>query len=248
MLIEHAGLALAVLGLAIGGVLKGATGMGGPLIAVPVLAAVFDVPTAVAIYAVPNFFTNLWQAWAYRSERLPGAFGLVFAGAGLAGAALGTVMLVGLPPDALLMMIAVVVLGYVALRLLHPGWALDHGMARRLAVPAGLGAGVLQGSVGLSAPISVTFLNAMRLERGAFIVTISGFFVAMSLAQLPMLTAFGLMTGERLLYGFGAMAIILLCMPLGTALAKRISREVFDRVVLAILAIIALRLLWSGIV
>lgn len=247
MLIEQAGLALALLGIAIGGVLKGATGMGGPIIAVPMLAVVFDVQTAVAIYAVPNFVTNLWQAWAYRAARLPGSFGLVFAGAGLAGAGLGTLMLVGLPPNALLIMIGVVVLGYVTLRVLHPGWSLDHRLARRIAVPAGISAGVLQGAVGLSAPLSVTFLNAMRLERGAFIATISGFFVAMSLSQLPMLTAFGLMTGERVLYGFGALAIILLCMPVGAALAKRISRETFDRVVLAILAVIALRLLWSGI-
>lgn len=247
MLIEHVNLALAVLGIAIGGLLKGATGMGGPVVAVPMLAVVFDVQTAVAIYAVPNFVTNLWQAWAYRAEHLPGNFGLVFAAAGLVGAGLGTLMLVGLPPDALLIMIGVVVLGYVALRLLHPGWSLDHGTARRIAVPAGVSAGVLQGAVGLSAPLSVTFLSAMRLERGAFIATISGFFIAMSLSQLPLLTAFGLMTGERVLYGFGALAIMLLCMPIGAALARRISRETFDRVVLAILAVISVRLLWSGI-
>ena len=37
----------------------------------------------------------------------------------------------------------------------------------------GAGGGVLQGSAGLSAPVSITFLNSMKLERNQFIPTIS---------------------------------------------------------------------------
>jgi uncharacterized membrane protein YfcA len=46
--------------LALAGVLKGATGMGTPVIAVPALAACFDVPFAIAILVLPNFATNAW--------------------------------------------------------------------------------------------------------------------------------------------------------------------------------------------
>lgn len=246
MLAEGAGLALAVLGIVIGGVLKGATGMGAPVVAVPILAVAFDVQTAVAVFAVPNFVSNLWQAWAYRAERLPWRFTLSFAISGLAGAALGTVMLVGLPSDSLLWLIAAAVAGYVTLRLMRPDWVLGRAAGARLAMPVGLGAGVLQGAVGLSAPLSVTFLSAMRLDRGAFIATVSIFFLAMSLPQLPMLVAFGVMTGERMLYGLAALAIVLAVMPLGAVLARRISREAFDRIILALLAAIALRLAWSA--
>src|SRR3546814_7645556 len=69
---------------------------------------------------------------------------------------------------------------YIACRLARPDWVLDLGIATRLAAPAGFAGGLLQGAAGISAPISITFLNAMRIDRAAFIATISVFFVAMS--------------------------------------------------------------------
>ena len=45
---------LAFAGIAAGGFLKGATGAGAPVVGVPVLAIVFGVPMAVAIFSVLN--------------------------------------------------------------------------------------------------------------------------------------------------------------------------------------------------
>ena len=60
--------------LGVGGILKGATGVGAPLIAIPALALIFDVPTAIAIFSIPNLLTNALQAWRFwphqRSEIL----------------------------------------------------------------------------------------------------------------------------------------------------------------------------------
>ena len=52
--------------LALGGILKGATGAGAPILAVPALAMLFDVQFAVAIMVMPNLLTNAWQAWRFR--------------------------------------------------------------------------------------------------------------------------------------------------------------------------------------
>ncbi len=54
------GVILAIVGLALGGMLKGATGAGAPLIAVPVMAMYFDVPMAVTVFAVTNLLANVW--------------------------------------------------------------------------------------------------------------------------------------------------------------------------------------------
>ena len=51
----------------------------------------------------------------------------------------------------------------------------------------GSAGGVLQGSAGLSAPVSITFLNSMKLERNQFIPTISVYFGVMSVFQIPTL-------------------------------------------------------------
>ena len=57
------------LSLGSGGILKGATGAGAPIIAVLDLAILFDVPTAMPIFSLPNLFANISQAWTFRREQ-----------------------------------------------------------------------------------------------------------------------------------------------------------------------------------
>ncbi|MFN3132500.1 sulfite exporter TauE/SafE family protein [Roseibium sp.] len=238
-------LALAALGVALGGVLKGAIGAGAPVIGVPMLALAFDVPTAVVIFSVPNLFSNIWQVWAYRAHHLSGAFTWSFALSGLAGTIVGTFLLVGLSPGILSYVIASVVFLYVGFRLMHPQWQLGLKAATRAAAPVGLVSGVLQGAIGISAPVSISFLNAMRLERPVFIATVSAFFIAMAGVQIPMVVGFGLMNWELTLFGLSALVLILAAMPLGSALGRRLPRKAFDWLLLVVLTVIATGLLIS---
>jgi uncharacterized membrane protein YfcA len=57
-----------------GGILKGATGAGAPIIAIPILTFLFDVPTAVASFTLPNLLSNLWQGWHFRKSQTTGSF------------------------------------------------------------------------------------------------------------------------------------------------------------------------------
>ncbi len=247
MSIDPLSLVLAVLGIVLGGVVKGATGAGAPVVAVPMLALAFDVPTAVTIFAIPNLFSNIWQSWTFRADHLPMSFTLPFVVACLVGAAIGTVMLVSVSPDLLMIGVALVAFAFIGFRLARPEWTLPLPAARRLALPVGVSAGVLQGAIGVSAPISVTFLTAMRLERPVFIATISAVFLAMSVVQLPMLAAFGLMTPARIAMGFGALGLILAAMPVGSMLARRWSPRVFNNVLLVMLGAIGVRLLFEAL-
>ncbi len=104
--------------LSLGGILKGATGAGTPIVAVPVMAAFFDVRLAVIIMATPNLVTNLWQVYQYRQHSLPDNFARNFAVAGAIGAVLGTVMLAMLPVRLLSLLLAFSVFTYVGLTLL----------------------------------------------------------------------------------------------------------------------------------
>ena len=239
---DWTGIMLGVLGLALGGVLKGATGAGAPILAVPILAMFYDVPLAVAIFTLPNLLSNIWQGWRFRAHQATPVLTWGFALAGAAGAGVGSAMLVGLPSDTLLLGVAGTVFLYIGFRLLRPDWALDLGLATRLAAPAGFAGGVLQGAVGVSAPVSITFLNATRMHRDAFIATISVFFVAMSLVQIPLLAAWGVLTPLRAVLSAAAILPLIAAMPLGAYLARRLSREIFDRLILALLALIAARL------
>ncbi len=237
----------ALIGLALGGILKGATGAGAPIVAIPALTMAVDVKFAVTMMLMPNLFSNLWQGWTYRKHSLPRRFLLLFCLSGAVGIGLGSLMLAYVSPDTLSLLVAAGVAIYVVLRLLKSGWYLAYPLAERLAAPAGLLGGLLQGATGLSAPASLTFLNAMRLDRPVFIGTISAFFVTITATQVPTLYALGFLTPMLLAQSLGALAILSLFMPVGRKLAQIWSRETFDRVILVLLAVIAIRIVWQAI-
>lgn len=233
--------------LAGGGILKGATGAGAPVLAVPALAMMFDVKFAVVVMLMPNLFTNIWQGWLFRRHRLPASFVWGFAAAGAAGVFVGTLMLAFLSQALLALVVAVAVFAYVLLRLARPDWKIAYPLATRLRLPVGLTAGVLQGASGISAPVSITFLNAMRLERPIFISTISVLFAVMSALQIPALGYFGILSSHGALISLAALFPILAFMPVGAALARRMSEESFDRAILVLLSLLALKLLYDAL-
>lgn len=232
---------------ALGGILKGATGFGAPLLAVPLLALMFDLPFAITIFSIPNILPNLWQTWAYRKHRLPLTFLASYAIAGGLGAGVGTYMLARVSSDVLTLVLACIMIAYVGFRLLRPAWKLGLLAGTRLSFPVGFVGGILQGAAGLSAPVSVTFLNSLHLEREQFISTISVFFVALGIVQIPMLIDYGYLNQTNILLSFSALLPLTAGMPIGAMLGKRISRERFNQMLLIILTILSAKLLWESL-
>lgn len=228
--------------LMLGGVLKGATGAGAPLFAVPALALLFDVRFAIIVMLVPNMMTNIWQGWRFRQHLPETAFLVPLLIGSVVGVLLGTYLLATVPLTVLPLFLAAAVFGYVTLRLSRPDWVLGMPQARRLALPIGTLAGVLQGASGISAPVSITFLNAIRLPRPVFIATISLFFAAFGIFQLLALWGSGVADTQGLLISLFALVPIAAGMPIGAAIAKRVSAAVFDKALLVLLTVIALRL------
>jgi len=230
---------------AIGGILKGATGAGAPVVAVPVLALFYNVQFAVALFIVPNFVTNLIQLIQYGKSDNKTKFSWAFAIAGFVGAGLGTVLLALLSSDMLLLTVALVVLIYISFRLAHPHWQLDMTWANRLVVPMGALGGILQGAAGISAPISITFLNSIRLDRPQFIATISLFFFGVGFFQLPLQIWYGIMDWERFVQSCIAVLPLTVFMPVGAIIGRRLSPAVFDRIILVLLASLSARMIWG---
>ncbi len=238
---------LAFGGIALGGILKGATGAGAPVVGVPVLAIVFGVPMAVAIFSVLNVVSNAWQAKTFYHEITNKRFAWTHAATAAVGVVPGSVLLATLPTEILMAAMSCVVFVYIGLRVARPGWVLSRAQGERLGPVMGFVGGVMQGAGGLSAPVSVSFLNALRLSRVDFIGTISVFFLSMSLLQVPTLMLLGLLSWERV--GLAGLAIVplFLGIRIGAWSAERLSREAFDRAILGLLTVIALKLLWDAI-
>lgn len=232
--------------LALGGILKGATGAGTPVIAVPVLTMIYGVKFAIVIMLMPNLLTNIGQAWMHR-ERQPSKF-LVwsFAVAGCVGVLIGTAMLVSVSQLTLTLFVAATIFGYVGLRLGKPDWKLEMALAKMISVPTGVAAGFLQGATGLSAPVSITFFNALRLDRLGFIASISVYFSLTTFPQIVALWYLDLLTWANLALSFAAFLFVLLFMPVGAMLARKLSRDAFDRATLVMLVLIAFKLVWDA--
>lgn len=238
-------LLLALGAVVLGAVLKGAIGAGLPVIAAPAITMLYDVQTAVAVLVLPNMASNFWQAWYFRKQALPPRFLWWFAGAGIAGVLFGTWLLIVLSQEILSLLVAGAVIFYIGLRVGRPGWVLSRDLGQRLSGAGGFLGGLLQGAAGLSGPVSLSFLNAMRLSRDCFIGTIAIFFIAISAAQIPALWGVGILTGERLLLGLAVTAIAYAVMPLGGWLGRRASPRVFDITMLVVLGLIAARILYD---
>lgn len=232
------------LALAAGGVVKGATGMGLPLVALPVLTAAFGLQHAVGLMTIPLIVTNVWQVWRFRAEaqapRL--AFMPWFLVGGAVGIGIGTWALTALPERLLVLALGIILLAYVALRLATPHWSLSLELARRLGPLAGIGGGTLQGATGISAPIGVTFIHAMKLERAAHVYAVSAMFLLFAVVQLPSLWIAGVMRPEWMLQGLLALIPILLFMPVGQWISGKLSRQTFDRMILVFLGVIGLKM------
>nr|WP_264477795.1 sulfite exporter TauE/SafE family protein [Halomonas malpeensis] len=227
----------------IAGIVKGAIGSGVPVIVVPVFTMLYNVQTAIAVLLASNLFSNLIQVWQNRRHLLPLRFLAAFSLAGCAGILVGTWGLVALSHDLLSLGVAGAIVLYLVIKLLKRKMAMPMDVARRLVLPVGFVAGILQGAAGMSAPASITFLNAMRLERRVYIGSISVFFGAVTVVQAPALLVTNILTLELAAYSMAAFVVIALAMPLGAALGKRLPYVWFDNLIMLLLAGIAVKII-----
>lgn len=244
MELDLGGLAIMGMALAAGAIVKGATGMGLPLIALPVLASAFGLQHAVGIMAITQVLTNSMQIWQFRAARHDAhmRFLPLFLLAGGIGVVLGTYLLRSLPERALIFSLGALLLGYFALKIGRPQLSVSPKIAMRAGPLAGFGSGVLQGATGISAPIGVTFIHAMGLDRAAHIYAVSAMFLTLGLVQFPALVLSGIMQPQWILEALLAMIPILVFMPVGQALAGRLSRRAFDMMILIFLGLMGLKM------
>ena len=163
----------------------------------------------------------------------------------MVGAFAGSLTLYEASSGILELLMAGLILFYIAFRIFKPGWQLSLKTAQKLNVPVGFLAGFLQGTFGISAPATLTFLNAIKFERSEFIAVISVYFLSTSIIQLQTLTYLGLMKTEHFVLGVLSIIPLVAGMPIGALLLRHAPTDLFDKVILLVLFGVAIRLLWT---
>lgn len=227
----------------VGAFVKSVTGMGYPVLAIPLITLALGIDDAVMIVAAPNLAANLLMCANTREARHEARDLRALLGFGIVGATVGTIALVHLPEDPLLILLVVTITAFVVAYLRDPGLQLTPATSRRWSPAVGSAAGLMQGAVGISGPVVAAWLHGYRLPRQAYVYSLTAIFGVSGAVQLVVLLGSGELTWERGLVSAAAFLPVLAMVPVGARLRDRLGGRTFELAVLAILVISGLALL-----
>lgn len=235
-------LATAMLAIGIGGLAKGMTGVGLPILAVPVLASFTSVEEAVVLMVLPGFAANGWLVATHRKwAELRNHRGFLLFG--LLGGILGT-WLLSVLDDHWLKLILAIWLGVYLLQYFSRR-SYDHffdGRGRGLGPLLGFAAGTIQGASGVSAPIVAPYFHANGLVRETYAFATASTFLFFSGAQIAAMSRLELLTPERLTIGLIVVVPTLLFTQLGIRWSRRVSEKAFHNILLTLFVAMELKL------
>ena len=230
------------------GCVKGVIGLGLPLTSIAILGTVMDLRQAIPLIVVPVLVTNAFQAmqggmlarqfrrfWSLNLTLCAGTWG-------------GTVLLFIIDPAVLLITLGIVVVGYALINLFAVRVRVPADRESWMSPVVGVFSGILTGATGsVGAPIAI-YMQALGLEKAAFLQAVSlSFFITavVWIAALIDQSAFDRATTMVALF---AVIPAFVGMWTGQVLRERLSEAKFRHWVFVFLAIVGANLIVKGIV
>ncbi len=226
--------ALAVL---VGGATKGITGIGLPVVATPILAILYDLPTAIAVVILPTVLTDSALLYRFRDQWREARRLIPIIPPALVGIVIGTQILVRVDQQLLKIVLGSAVLLFVVMSWFQVVPRLGDRFARRWGPGVGLAAGVLQGASGTSAPVVTMFFFQINLAKAPFLFLINAFFFLVDTAQVASLFSVGIYTPRLFLFSAAIGCLALPVLFLTLRLQERISDQQFRKAVLLVLTL-----------
>ncbi len=201
---------------------RGVSGFGSGLVAVPLLALRFPLPQVVPFMLIADFAASALVgglhfrrvAWPEIRRLLP---------ATLIGVAIGTGLLVSLPPAALLAILGGFILVF-AVRGLLARPAPFRPASPHWAYPAALSGGAVSGLFGTGGPPYVIYLSHRIRDKSVLRATLSGLFFLEVLARILTFLAAGLLGDGRVwLNSLLAAPVIVAALYAGSHVHTRLS-------------------------
>ncbi|MGI9608637.1 MAG: sulfite exporter TauE/SafE family protein [Acidimicrobiales bacterium] len=222
---------------------KSITGMGYPLILVPVVALFLDVVDAVVIVGPANLFLNVVLIWQTRTWSRDAHTLTPFLVGAAPGAVVGALILTQIPDGPVRVVLAAVVGVFLVNRFFGRKRTMEHGRASKWAPLVGWLGGLSQGAAGVSGPIISPWFLSLGLERDACVLALATAFGVTGALQIAVLALLGEFTGDEASLGLVLIPIAALVTPVGTRLRRRLPVHLFEMLVLAVLFVSAVSLL-----
>jgi uncharacterized protein len=243
-MLENEGLPWAVLALTFAGFVKGATGFGLPLLAVPALANILGPKMAVVTMSIPTLLAGIAMAVQTRSWELVGEMGPLrwLIATLVVGTILGANLLASLDTSIIGLVVGVTAMAFTIIAI--KGQSIDiRDQAGRLTPFVGTFAGILNGTTNISGPLVAIYLRCLKLDKRAFVAAINLLFTCTGSVQIASYFQLGLYTSESLTFSLGACVPILLGIVVGMRANFLMGQKLFDRAVLVLIFISGLRLI-----
>jgi uncharacterized membrane protein YfcA len=208
--------------------IKGATGLGFPMIATPTVALLLDIRTAVTILILPNLVMDVAQVFrggfpyaAFR--RFAGLLVLT-----VLGVFLGTKVLATLPLWVLNLCLGIMVLLFVLSTWLSFEFTISPQAERFLSPVAGMISGFLNGMTNAAGPSLAIYLYSLKLEKKDFIKSIATIFVITKASQLAAVSTWNLLNWATLLLSLAVTLLALLGFYAGLKTQDRVNQQTFN--------------------
>lgn len=219
-------------------------GFGAATILTPVAALFMEIKTAIAVVACFHLFGNAsrlalfgrhvhWKTWAQ--------FGMT----GVAFSLIGARVTTSLSASAVMLLFGVFLLAYVGLSLFAPR-RLALAPTPTLLVGGGAASGFLAGLLGTGGAVRSACLLAFGLSKEAYIATSAAIALVVDATRLPIYLAGGFIPARMAPVLVSLVAVAFAGAWAGRRLLRRISAELFRRLVLGLLALMGLKLLADG--
>jgi len=233
--------------LCCGGFIKGALGVGTPLLTVPMMAQVLPPQMAIAIMAIPVVVANLWQfAQAERSTAVVARFWPTFL-AILVGTWVGVKILSIIDEQTLLILVGVAVIAFALLQGSRFRLHLPDALVKPAGVFFGGAAGLIGGVSSFFGPMLITYLISIRgLDKNRFVSSISFLYVSAVVPWTITLYLYGILDQRLLLYSTLATIPVTLGLLVGQRIRYSISDARFQYLIIGILMVSGISMLWRA--
>jgi hypothetical protein len=233
--------------LVLAGVVKGILSIGLPLVGMPLLTLVVDVPTAVAVLMVPLVLSNLLQAIEGRGTlaMLKRFWPLIICLIG--GTFIGTALFAALDRHVLLLIVGTLAIMMATFSILQPHVAVPKRVERWAGPPVGFVAGLIGGMSTLFGPILTVYVVGLKMSRDEFVKAISLLFVIASVCLMVGGTAQGTAGAKELTWSAVAMIPVYGGMLIGQRVRRYINPEQFRLLVLGVVWLTGANLIRMGL-
>ncbi len=234
--------------LCCGGFIKGALGVGTPLLTVPMMAMVLPPQMAIAIMAIPVVVANLWQfSQAQRSSTVVRNFWPCFVGI-LIGTWIGVKILSMIDEHTLLIVVGIAVIAFALLQGSSYRFYLADVLVKPVGIIFGISSGIIGGISSFFGPMLVSYLMSIRnLDKNQFVSTISFLYISAVIPWAINLYMFGLLDHETLTLSLLGTLPVTLGLALGLKVRRYISENKFKYFIISILLISGASMLWRAI-